>query len=59
MEKYQSNFLKIISDKNNISVRESIIKLDKCFTKVANDSGINIRDVITEFYDLLNPDYDN
>jgi DNA ligase (NAD+) len=59
MEKYQSNFLKIISDKNNISLRESMIKLDKCFTKVANDSGINIRDVISEFYGLLNPEYDN
>ena len=59
MEKYQSNFLKIISVKNNISLRESMIKLDKCFTKVATDFGINIRDVISEFYGLLNPNYDN
>ena len=59
MEKDTQSFLQIISTHNNITIKESMQKLDYCFEKVANDMGINIKDVIKDFYTILNPHYED
>ena len=60
MEKDTQSFLQIISIHNNITIKESMQKLDYCFEKVANDMGINIKDVIKQFnvYKILDSDMD-
>ena len=57
MEKTNYKFLQIISTQNNITIKEAMLKLDNCFKIVANDLGINIKDIIKDFYTILNPHY--
>ena len=57
MERKSERFLEIVAQKDNISLKDAVLKLDYCFKKVANELNLNIGYVIKEFYTLLNPRY--
>lgn len=56
MEKNSQKILERIAEKHQITLKEAIEKLDKCFKKVAIENNISINKVIERFYDYLKKD---
>lgn len=55
MEKSHHTILDLISHKNNISKKEAVEKMERCFKEVSIETGINASSIIKSFYSLLNP----
>lgn len=58
MEKNSQRFLELVVQKNDITMKEAVLRLDQCFKQVATDLGVSVGEVVKDFYHLLNPRHD-
>ena len=59
MESAGQKFLEILVNKEGISMKEAVKKMDYCFNTVAAKKGIQPGILIKSFYAFLNPNYDS
>jgi len=50
MEKHFTEFLKMVSTKNDITMKNAIQKVNSCFGSVSSESGIALSNIIANFY---------